>query len=84
MRTLPKPGDRINCDPNRDEGDTPGRWSNPNRQGAEVVAIIDDVCRLIVCRGRRRARWTWWLWTEYEWDELRSWQIGPLRQRPKR
>jgi hypothetical protein len=89
-RPLPKPGDRIHCDPNRDEGDTPRRWSNPSRESARVVAVTRDaraggwsVITFAVWR-RRKQMWRYRAETEFWWHEARRWEIGPLPKPPRR
>jgi hypothetical protein len=84
-RPLPKPGQKIHCDPNRDDGDTPGRWRNPNRKSAKVIAVLnDDGVRVIVFRWHSKRRgWVYQAEDELWWNTLTSWQIGPLPRPPK-
>lgn len=90
MRPLPKSGDRINCDPNRDEGDTPSRWRNPNRASATVLAVLDDGGnKVLVCKRWRPSPsggggWNYWVWPESWWHACTMWEIGPLPKEPRR
>lgn len=84
-RPLPKAGDRIHCDPNRDEGDTPGRWSNPNRRTAIVLAVLDDDdAKVLVLKRWLKHKRYWHYWAEHEmWWRDTNWDMGPLPQPPR-
>lgn len=84
-RPLPKPGQKIHCDPNRDEGNTPGRWRNPNRRAAKVVAILDDDGdKLIVFKWwSPRRGWMRRVEDELWWRVSTQWQTGPLPKPPR-
>lgn len=84
-RPLPKAGDRINCDPNRDEGDTPDRWLNINRKSAKVIAVLDDDgVKVIVYRWYSKRRgWIYKAEDELWWHMSTHWAIGPLPQPPR-
>lgn len=88
-RPLPKPGDRINCDPNRDDPSCPWRWTNVNRCSGIVVAVIDDKAtrrKLIVYRVWFRSKqcWRYFIEDEWWWHMSTQWAIGPLPMPPKR
>jgi len=88
VRPLPKAGDRIHCDPNRDDGDVPRRWRNPNRRSAVVLAVLRDKgvedVELIVFKvwGSRRG-WRYRVETDVWWDASTGWAPGSLPSRPR-
>jgi hypothetical protein len=85
-RPLPTIGDRINCDPNRDEGNVPRRWSNPNRESAVVVVSFSDAHhgRCFVYRTHRPGRsGRLHVMSELDWEVLTMWAVGPLPMPPR-
>lgn len=85
-RPLPNVGDRINCDPNRNEGDVPHRWTNPNRESALVVARFTDD-RVGECFVYRVARpgghgFRFFVMNAFSWERSTQWAIGRLPNPP--
>jgi hypothetical protein len=85
-RPLPQPGDRIHCDPNREDGDVPHRWANVNRASAIVLDVLDDDgFKIIVIKqwSKRKQYWRYRAEDETWWEICTSWVLGPLPQPPK-
>jgi len=84
-RPLPKAGDTINCDPNRDDPECPWRWTNVNRKSGKVVKVFKDGdYTLIVYRvWSRRRGWRYFIENQMWWEISTQWAIGPLPKAPK-
>ena len=83
---FPSVGDRINCDPNRDDGDVQHRWTNPNRESALVMArFTDDTAgECFVYRVARSGYYPrFFVMTAFSWDHSPQWAIGPLPRGPR-